>query len=132
MRNLVGPAPFAWAEGLQYSQAVRLGDVVFTAGIGGFDDAGGVVAGGIEPQLRQAFANVERALATHGASLRTAAKLTVYLTSREDYETFRRVRADVLTPPYPASTAVRADLLLEGMLVEIDCVAAVGAEREQG
>ena len=109
MRNVVGRPPFAWAEGLQYSQAVTAGDLVFTAGQGGFGDDGEVVEGG---------------------SLATIAKLTVYLVDKGDYETFKRVRAELLTAPWPASTAVVVrDLLVDGMLVEIDAVAVVGSSR---
>jgi enamine deaminase RidA (YjgF/YER057c/UK114 family) len=130
MRNVVGRPPFAWAEGLQYSQAVTAGDLVFTAGQGGFGDDGEVVEGGFEAQLRRTFANVDAALGSLGASLATIAKLTVYLVDKGDYETFKRVRAELLTAPWPASTAVVVrELLVDGMLVEIDAVAVVGSSR---
>ena len=130
MRNVVGRAPFAWAEGLQYSQAVTAGDLVFTAGQGGFGDDGEVVEGGFEAQLRRTFANLDAALGSLGASLATVVKLTVYLVDKGDYETFKRVRAEVLTAPWPASTAVVVrELLVDGMLVELDAVAVVGSSR---
>jgi 2-iminobutanoate/2-iminopropanoate deaminase len=129
MDNVVGRAPFPWAEGLQYSQSVAAGDLVFTAGQGGFGADGNVVAGGFEAQCRQAFANLEAALAVHGASLDTIVKLTIYVVDREDYDIFKRVRAEIMKPPYPSGTAVASTLLLDGMLVEIDAVAVRGASR---
>jgi 2-iminobutanoate/2-iminopropanoate deaminase len=53
----------------------------------------------------------------------------VYVANKDDYDAFKRVRAEVLAPPFPASTAVEATLLIDGMLVEIDAVAARGAVR---
>jgi 2-iminobutanoate/2-iminopropanoate deaminase len=130
MRNVVGRPPFGWAEGLQYSQAVTAGDLVFSSGQGGFGDDGEVVEGGFEAQLRRTFANLDASLGSLGASLATIVKLTVYLVDRGDYETFKRVRAEVLTAPWPASTAVVVrELLVDGMLVEIDAVAVVGSSR---
>ena len=79
MEIVTGRPPFAWAETVQYSQSVAAGDLVFTAGQGGFDDDGNVVEGGIEAQVRQTFANVASALAMHGASLDGIVKLTVYV-----------------------------------------------------
>jgi enamine deaminase RidA (YjgF/YER057c/UK114 family) len=52
MEIVTGRPPFAWAETVQYSQSVAAGDLVFTAGQGGFDDDGNVVEGGFEAQVR--------------------------------------------------------------------------------
>ena len=129
MEIVTGRPPFPWAETVQYSQSVAAGDLVFTAGQGGFDEAGNIVEGGIEAQVRQAFANVAAALAVHGAGLDGIVKLTVYVQHKEDYDAFKRVRAEVLAPPFPAGTAVQSTLLIDGMLVEIDAVAVRGAVR---
>ena len=114
---------------MQYSQSVAAGDLVFTAGQGGFDDDGNIVEGGVEAQVRQTFANVASALAVHGASLDGIVKLTVYVADRADYDVFKRVRAELLTPPFPAGTAVQATLLIDGMLFEMDAVAVRGGVR---
>jgi 2-iminobutanoate/2-iminopropanoate deaminase len=132
MRHTVAPPPFPWAAGLAYSQAVAFGDLVFSAGQGGFGADGAVVAGGFEPQLRQAFANLDAALATQGASLETITKLTMYLVDAADYPVFTRVREELFSPPYPASTGVCvAALLVAGMRVEIDAIAARGTPRRR-
>jgi 2-iminobutanoate/2-iminopropanoate deaminase len=86
----------------------------------------------MEAQVRQAFANLEAALEVHGATLATVAKLTVHLVSADDYDAFKRVRAEVFASPFPASTAVVAGgLLVRGMLVELDAVAVVGSDRRR-
>jgi enamine deaminase RidA (YjgF/YER057c/UK114 family) len=121
-----------WTEALQYSQTVRTGELVFTAGQGGFDETGELVDGGFEDQLRQTFANLDHVLRRQGASLDTVVTLTVYLTDAADYADFKRLRPTLLSPPFPASTAVVVkELLADGMQVEIDAVAVVGLARAE-
>jgi 2-iminobutanoate/2-iminopropanoate deaminase len=125
-----GRNPFPWAESLDYSQAmIAEGRFVFTAGLGGFGAEGEVVdAASFEAQLRQAYANLSAVLEAQEASLDDVVKVTVYLLRPEDYETFKRVRAEIFSKPYPASTAILAGgFLFEGMLVELDAVAVVSS-----
>ncbi|MDX6573502.1 MAG: 2-iminobutanoate/2-iminopropanoate deaminase, partial [Gaiellales bacterium] len=72
MTNRALPNPFPWAAEYEYSQAVLSdGQLVFTAGQGGFGEDGAVVSDDAEEQIRQAFANLERVLQAGGASLET-------------------------------------------------------------
>jgi 2-iminobutanoate/2-iminopropanoate deaminase len=117
-----------WTETVQYSQTVRTGDLVFTAGQGGFDDAGELVDGGFAAQLRQTFANLDAVLRRQDAGLHSVVKMTVYVVDTADYREFQRLRPEFLESPFPASTAVAVkELLVEGMRVEIDAVAVAGA-----
>jgi enamine deaminase RidA (YjgF/YER057c/UK114 family) len=130
--NRAGRNPFPFAAEYRYSQSVVAeGELVFTAGQGGFGaDGAAVDLDDAEAQIRQAFANVAAVLEAEGASLRTIVKMTVYLARASDYDTFKRVRGELFAPPYPASTAIVAGgFLFEGMLVEMDAVARVGEER---
>jgi enamine deaminase RidA (YjgF/YER057c/UK114 family) len=130
--NRAGRNPFPWAADYQYSQSVvAAGELVFTAGQGGFGPDGAVVdPNDAEAQIRQAFANVAAVLEAEGASLETIVKMTVYLASASDYDAFKSVRGELFRPPYPASTAIVAGgFLFDGMLVEMDAVARVGEER---
>lgn len=122
MDRVIPDPPFAWAEGAPYSQAVRVGDLVFTSGQGGFD-AEGTLVDGIEAQLRLALSNLDASLRAAGAGLGSLVKITVYLTDPAFLDTWRAVRADVLSAPFPATTAVSTALLFDGMLCEIDAVA---------
>jgi 2-iminobutanoate/2-iminopropanoate deaminase len=131
--NRAGVNPFPFAADYQYSQSVvTTGELVFTAGQGGFGADGSVVdVNDAEAQIRQAFANVRAVLQAEGADLDTVVKMTVYLADASLYDAFKTVRAEVLSPPYPASTAIVAGgFLFDGMLVEIDAVARVGEPRE--
>ena len=129
--NRAGANPFDWAADYQYSQSVVTeGALIFTAGQGGFGDDGAVVdPDDLEAQLRAAFANLRAVLEAEGGSLETIVKMTVYLARAEDYDAFKRVRSETLSPPYPASTAVVAGFLFAGMLCEMDAVARVGERR---
>ena len=131
MTNRALANPFPWAAEYQYAQSVLTdGELVFTAGQGGFGDDGTVVSDDPEAQIRQAFANLAAVLEAEGASLRTIVKMTVYLARASDYDAFKRVRGELFAPPYPASTAiVVGGFLFDGMLVEMDAVARVGEER---
>ncbi|MEN4474991.1 RidA family protein [Mycolicibacterium cosmeticum] len=122
-------SPFTWAVDAEYSQAARIGDLVYTAGQGGFDDGGDLVSPDFVDQTRQALRNVEAALAGHGVSLDSVIKMTVHVAHPEHYELFQRVRREFFQAPWPASTAVSSQLLVEGMLVEIEAIAAVGSKR---
>jgi 2-iminobutanoate/2-iminopropanoate deaminase len=128
--NRSGPNPFPFAETWEFSQSVVCdGDLVFTSGHGGFGENGEVVSADFEAQLRQAYANLARTLEAAGASLDSVVKMTVYLARADHYDTFKRVRHETFSPPYPASTAVLAGFLFDGMLVEMDAVARVGERR---
>ena len=122
-----------WAPTVDFSQAVVTdAPLVFTAGQGPFGADGSLVGlDDPEAQIRQTFANLATVLESVGASLASIVAQTVYLARAEDFPVFKAVRADVLSPPFPAATTLRVDLLEPGMLVELSAVAAVGAEREE-
>jgi reactive intermediate/imine deaminase len=107
-----------------YSQALRVGDLVFTSGFGPHDPRTGEVVGtDITEQTHQALRNVEAALRAAGSSLASAVKLTVHLADLGDFAAFDAVYRERLTRPYPVRTTVGSTLA--GFLVEIDAVAVV-------
>jgi 2-iminobutanoate/2-iminopropanoate deaminase len=121
-------APFTWAQSAQYSQGAKAGDLVFTSGQAGYDDAGDLLDG-FEAQARQVLRNIEAVLTQHGASLSSVVKLTAYLGDKDDFEAFKKVRSEFFSSPWPAVTAVQNDFLVEGMLVEMDAIAVAGGHR---
>ncbi len=131
MSALVSDFQFPWAAGWYFSQAVRAGDVIVTAGQAGFDDDGRVVGDDFESQLRQAFRNLDRVLRTQGSSLDGVMRLNTYLSHQSQDEGFKRIRGEFLTPPYPASTAVIVGFVFPGMLCEIEAIAVRGGVRER-
>ena len=119
-----------WTEGLTYNQAVKAGDLVFTAGQGGFK-ADGSLDDDFESQARQALANVEAALAVFGANLQSAVKLTVFLVSADDYGKFKELREELFDEPYPASTLLLGTPVFPEMLIEVEAVASIAGPRRR-
>jgi enamine deaminase RidA (YjgF/YER057c/UK114 family) len=119
-----------WTEGLTYNQAVKAGDLVFTAGQGGFK-ADGSLDDDFESQARQALANVEAALAVFGADLQSAVKLTVFLVSADDYGKFKELREELFDEPYPASTLLLGTPVFPEMLIEVEAVASLAGSRRR-
>ena len=107
-----------------YSQALRVGELVFTSGFGPHDPGTGEVVGSdVAEQTRQTLGNVDAALRAAGSSLASAVKLTVHLADLGDFAEFDAVYRSTLTTPYPVRTTVGSTLA--GILVEIDAVAVV-------
>lgn len=105
-----------------YSQAVRAGDLIFTAGWGPHDPGTGRAPDGVEAQTRQLLANLQAFLTELGATTGDVVKSTVHLQNLErDFARFNSAYAAVFHPPYPARTTVGATLG-GGTLVEMDFI----------
>jgi len=114
------PAPIG-----PYSQAVCVGNLVWTSGQIALDPkTGEMVEGGIVEQTRQVIANLEAVLKAAGSSLGEVVKTTVFLADLADFAQMNEVYAAAFTGK-PARTTVQAAGLPKGALVEIECVAVV-------
>ena len=87
---------------------------------------GAVVAGGLEPELRQAMANLAGLLASKGASLADVAKTTVFLTDMADYGDMNRIYVECFGDHRPARSAVAVAALPLGARVEVEAWAYRG------
>jgi 2-iminobutanoate/2-iminopropanoate deaminase len=107
-----------------YSQAIRAGDLVFTAGQLGTDPASGEFAGaGVSEQAEQAIANLAAILEAAGSGLDRLAKVTVFLVEIGDWPAVNEVYARMIPEPYPARSAFAVRDLPKGARVEIEAVA---------
>lgn len=125
--------PAGWPRPKGYANGVRIPagqDLVFTAGVVGWDEAQRMVPGGFVAQFDQALANVLAVVACAGGGAQNVAQMTVYVTDREAYlgslsalgEVWRRR----MGRSFPAMALVQvAGLVEEGALLEIEAVAAV-------
>jgi 2-iminobutanoate/2-iminopropanoate deaminase len=108
-----------------YSQAVRVGNLVFTAGQPGIDPATGDVAGPtFEAQARQAIANLSAVLEDAGTSLQRVVKVTCFVA---DMAAFPKLN-ELFTEFFPEAPPVRSTpvvALPKGLLFSIDAIAAV-------
>ena len=108
-----------------YSQAIQVGNLVYTSGQLPIDPATGVFAeGGIREQTRQSLANVKAILEEAGMSMNQVVKTTVFLTDMGDFAEMNSVYAEFFAAPYPARSAVAVKTLPKGALVEIEVLAA--------
>lgn len=108
-----------------YSQAVQIGNLVFTSGQIPIDPATGtLVQGGIKEQTRRSLANVKAVLEAAGLSMDKVVKTTVFMADMNDFADMNSVYAEFFSEPYPARSAVAVKTLPKGALVEIEVVAA--------
>lgn len=109
-----------------YSQAIKVGNLIYTSGQIPIDPATGtLVAGGIKEQTRQSLLNVQAILKEAGLSMSSVVKTTVFMADMSDFADMNAVYAEFFTEPYPARSAVAVKALPKGALVEIEVVAAV-------
>ena len=106
-----------------YSQAVRVGDMVYTAGQPGIDPATGAVAGDtFEAQARQAFANLAAVLEDAGSGLGRVVKVTCFLTDAAAFPALNALFAEFFPVAPPVRSAPIAQLP-RGLLFSIDAIA---------
>jgi 2-iminobutanoate/2-iminopropanoate deaminase len=109
-----------------YSQAVRVGDFVFTAGQIPLDPTTGqLVEGGIEVQARQALTNVSAVLEAAGTSLVNVVKTTVFLADMGEFKAMNGVYAEFFPEAPPARSAVQVAALPLGARIEIEAIAII-------
>ena len=107
-----------------YSQGIRAGEFIFSAGQLGIDPTTGkFVKGGIEAQARQALTNLQAVLEAGGSSLSRAVKVTVFLQDINDFKIVNNVYAQFFTDDPPARSAVQVAALPLGGLIEIEAIA---------
>ena len=124
MKKVISTAKAPSAIG-PYSQAIQVGNLVYTSGQIPIDPATGYfVEGGIKEQTRQSLTNVKAILEEAGLSMADVVKTTVFMADMNDFADMNSVYAEFFAEPYPARSAVAVKTLPKGALVEIEVVAA--------
>lgn len=109
-----------------YSQAVRMGNLLFCSGQIPLDPAtGDLVTGDIAAQTRQVFANLGAVLAEAGATFEHVARSTVYLADMKDFPAMNEVYATFFAAPAPARSTIEAAGLPKNARIEIDIIAVL-------
>lgn len=111
-----------------YSQAIRAGALVFTAGQVGLDPSSGELVEGVTAQADRALRNLAAVLAEAGTSFDHVLKTTIFLVDMADFAAVNEVYASHLSPPFPARSTIAVAGLPKGALVEIEMVALASAE----
>lgn len=107
-----------------YSQAIKVGELVFVSGQLPIAPATGAFAeGGIKELTRQSLTNMKAILEEAGTSMANVVKTTVFLADMNDFSAMNEVYAEFFAAPFPARSAVAVKTLPKGALVEIECIA---------
>ena len=107
-----------------YSQAVRIGDTIYTSGQIPLDPATGeLVTGDIAFQAARVFANLEAVLAAAGATFADVVRVGIYLTDLGHFVAVNEAMKKHFAEPYPARSTIGVAALPKGAEVEIDFVA---------
>ncbi len=121
------PSPDPALAALPFSEAVRVGDLLFVSGqIGTAPGTLDLVPGGIEAEAQQALESMRAILERHGSSLDRVVKCTVFLADMREWPTFNEVYRGFFKGNLPARSALGASGLARGARVEIECVASAG------
>jgi 2-iminobutanoate/2-iminopropanoate deaminase len=106
-----------------YSQAIRVGNLIYTAGQGGLNPATGVVVGdSFEGQARQAFENLTAVLHDAGSSMARVIKVTCYVGEPTGFP----ILNDLFAEFFPVAPPVRSTPIItlpRGLLFSIDAIA---------
>lgn len=110
-----------------YSQAIRIGNFVFTSGQVALDPATGqIVPGGIEAQTHRVLQNLQAVLTAAGLDLARVVKTTVFLKDMNDFIAMNKIYAEYFQSeavPTPARSTVEVARLPKDALVEIEVIA---------
>ncbi|MGK0221878.1 MAG: 2-iminobutanoate/2-iminopropanoate deaminase [Limisphaerales bacterium] len=120
-------SPSHEAQGLPFSEAVEAGGLIFVSGqIAAKPGSLALVPGGIENQTRQVMDNIKNVLERHGSSMDHVVKCTVFIQDMAQWPAMNAVYLTYFPNHKPARSAVGANGIALGGLVEIECIAAAG------
>jgi 2-iminobutanoate/2-iminopropanoate deaminase len=107
-----------------YSQAIRAGNLIYTAGQVALDPVSGNLNGAtVEEQTRQVLTNLKNVLEAANSGLNYVIKTTVFLKDMADFPKMNEAYAEFFTEGFPARTTVAVVGLPKNALVEIEAVA---------
>lgn len=105
-----------------YSQAIDLGELIYTSGqIPVAPD--GSISSDISEQTRQALENLKAVVEAAGSSFDKVVKTTVFITDMAQFGAINAVYAEFFSEPYPARSCVQVAALPKGVSIEIEAIA---------
>ncbi len=106
-----------------YSQAVRIGDLVFTSGVIPVVPATGEIPQGSVAQAKQALENLANLLQAAGCTMSDIVKTTVFIKEMNDFTLINEVYETFFEKDYPARSCVEVARLPKDVLIEVEAVA---------
>lgn len=108
-----------------YSQAIKVGDMVFTSGQIALTPKGEFLDGDVEVQARQVLENLSEVLKEAGSSMQKVIKTTIFLADMDDFLKVNEIYAKAFGGHKPARSTVAVKTLPKNALIEIEAVASV-------
>jgi 2-iminobutanoate/2-iminopropanoate deaminase len=110
--------------GLPFSPGILVGNTLYVSGHLGRDPVtSALVSGGIEPETRQALANIREVLRTAGMDFTQVTSVTAYITSFDDFAKFNAVYREAFSTDPPARATVQVAALNAGARIELQMIA---------
>lgn len=109
-----------------YSQAVKLGNMIYTSGmIPLVPETMQIVEGGVQEQAKQVLDNLKALLESAGSSLDKVVKTTVFIKDMNDFPKINEIYAAYFVSQQPARSTVEVARLPKDVLVEIEAIAYI-------
>ncbi len=105
-----------------YSQAVQVGNTIYTSGQIGLDPATGQLVEGFENQVHRAFKNLQAVAEAAGGSLGNVVKFTLFLTDLGQFAQANAIMQEYVPEPYPARSTVGVASLPRGAEFEVEAI----------
>ena len=109
-----------------YSQAVKVGNLLFTSGMIPINpETNTLVEGGIEVQAERALQNVKALLEASGTSMDKVVKTVVFIKNMDDFAKVNEIYAKYFTSDFPARSCVEVARLPKDVLIEMEAIAEI-------
>ena len=105
-----------------YSQAIKVGNILFTSGQIPVNPQNGEIPEGVEAQAKHAMTNVKNLVEASGASMDNVIKTTVFIANMNDFAKINEIYAQFFTKPYPARSCVEVARLPKDVLLEVEAI----------
>jgi 2-iminobutanoate/2-iminopropanoate deaminase len=120
--------PLAGQSKSPLSQAIRVGNLVFTSGQLGRNAGSSSLAGTLDEQTKFSLESLKAILEEAGSSMAHVIKTTVYVKNIKDVPRINQIYQTYFGPVFPARSAIQVAALAGDGLVEIEAIAVVADE----
>lgn len=110
-----------------YSQAIKVGDFIYTSGQIALTPNGVMLQDDVRLQTAQVMRNLKAVLEAAGSSLQNVVKTTIFLADMEDFSAVNEIYEEWFNGHKPARSTVAVKTLPKNALVEIECIALAEA-----
>ncbi len=105
-----------------YSQAIVMGNILYTSGQIPVNPETGVIPEGVAAQANQVFTNLKNLIAASGGSIENTVKTTVFIKNMNDFAAINEIYATYFTEPFPARSCVEVARLPKDVLLEVEAI----------